>query len=796
MRTVVRELQYAVRRLLGSPGFTIAAVLTLAIAIGATASVFSVVDGVLLKAFPYRDPDRVLTIWESNVGMNVPRAGVSAADYLDLRAQDSAFTALAAASERQFTVTGQHEPERVTGFAVTPNYFPVLGITPVLGRPLSPDSGGPAEVLIGYGFWQRRFGGSRSVIGQTLTVDDHSYTIVGVTPAGLPGPNDLWVRLSFTAADQINRGDKDYVVAGRLKPGVTAGGALRELETIARRLGETYPQTNKGWSVRTVPLLTIWVGEVKPALIMLLSAAGCVLLIGAANLANLFLVRCLAREREMAVRTALGATRGRLVGELLVEAATLGLAAGTLGVGVAVVGVRGLRALAPPWLPRLSDIGVDGRVVAFCALVSIATVLLFGVAPAWRASRGGPADVLKQGGRGTGSAQHHRLQDGLVVVQVAVALVLLTGAGLLVESFDHFQRMDPGFRPEGVLTATITLPAERYPTPERQSAFAASVVEQLAAQPGVQAASVSSSIPAGGDNTILGFAIVGDPVFDQGNFPVAYIVAASPDYFRTMGITLQRGRGVLPTDDGRAVKVAVVDELLVERLFGGRDPIGRRVAFIGSPDTMEVVGVVASVKQGGLTGEDRPEIYLPFAQSPSNFADVAVRTSTSAEAQTGEIKRVIAGLDGTVPLSDVKTESARIRESVGTTRFSSFLASLFAVVALVLGMVGIYSVLAYIVSQRRREIAVRIALGASRANVMSDVLQRALALTGLGIGLGSGTAWLLTRALEGLFLGVSPHDPAIFVGAAAAFALVALAAASVPAFRTTRINPVVALTSI
>jgi putative ABC transport system permease protein len=792
----MRELHYALRRLRGSPGFTIAATLTMAIAIGATASVFGVVDGVLLKAFPYRDPDRVSTIWEGNAELHVPKFTVSPADFLDFRAQNRAYTALAASVNSDAIVTGSHESEHLTALAVTPSYFPVLGITPVLGRPLSPDSGETPQVVIGYGYWQRRFGGAPSVIGQPITLDDQPYTIVGVMPAGLPGTAELWMRLNIQGAELVNRETHYLHVYGRLKPGVTPEGGQRELETIARRLAQTFPKTNENWSVLTTPLLDQLVGEVRPALVMLLSAAACVLLIGAANLANLFLVRYLARQRELAVRTALGATRGRLVRELLAEAATLGVAAGALGVGVAVAGVRILRALAPPDLPRLSEIGTNGRVIAFCALTSIATVLVFGVLPAWQASRSNLSDVMKEAARGTGSAQHHRLQDALVVLQMAVALVLLTGAGLLVESFDHFRRMDPGFRPDGILTAQIDLPAGRYPTPTRQAAFVTSAVEQLAALPGVTAASASSDLPGlGGGSSKIRFAIVGDPAPDPSHTPVAVPLIVSPGYFRTMGITLLRGRGLLPTDDSRSVKVAVIDELLARRFFGARDPLGRHLAFVDESDTVVIVGVVAPVKQNGLDADDWPEIYTPFAQTPLSFADVEVRTSGDPEAQTAAVRNAIARLDRTVPLSDVQTMSERMTQSVGTTRFSSFLASLFAVVALVLGTVGIYSVLAYIVSQRQREIAVRIALGASRTQVMGGVVRRAFALTSVGIALGTGTAWMLTRWLAGLFAGVSPHDPEMFVGAAAAFAVVALAAAAVPAFRTTRVNPVMALTS-
>jgi putative ABC transport system permease protein len=507
----------------------------------------------------------------------------------------------------------------------------------------------------------------------------------------------------------------------------------------------------------------------------------------------------LARQRELAVRSALGATRGRLVRELIAEAATMGLAAGALGAGIAVAGIQVLRTLAPPTLPRLSSIGVDGRVVAFCALTSVVAVFIFGALPALHASSGNLAAFLKEGGRSTGTGRHRRLQDGLVVLQVSVALVLLTGAGLLAESFAKFRNTDQGFSPEGVLTAEVALANERYPTADREAAFASTVVEQLAAQPGVQAASASSALPGAADIRWT-FTVLGDPPPDPSHLAIARPVYVSSDYLRTMRIGLRRGRGVLPTDDRHAVKITVVDEPFVKRFFGSRDPIGQRLAFYHSPatDTLTIVGVVAAVRQGGLVGEDVPLMYMSLAQAPfpGLLAYVSLRTSGSVAGRQAGLKETIDRVDRTVPVYDIKTLNDRLIESVGLTRFSSFLASVFAVVALVLGVVGIYGVLAYVVGQRQREIAVRIALGASRARVMADVLRRALVLMVLGIAVGSGAAWVLVSTLAGLIAGVNPHDPGTFMAAAAAFSVVALAAASVPAYRTTRISPVVALTSV
>jgi len=793
MITLIQEIQRSVRRLRASPGFTTAATLTLAIAIGGTASMFGVVDGVLLKPLPFRAPNGLMTLWENNPEGHNLHVGVSPANFLDWRALNHTFAALAALEPLPFTVTEPNESERLIGSAVTPNFFSVLGVRMALGRPLSQDSGGSAEVVISNAYWQRRFGGAPAALGRRLTLDNKPYTIVGVMPAGVPGSTELWTRLSFSATDETNRGMRYLLVYGRLKARVPVESGRREMEAIAGHLATAFPKTNRNWFALTIPVMDEVVGDVRGALFMLLAAAACVLLVGAANLANLFLVRCLGRQRETALRSALGATRGRLARELVADAALVGIAAGMFGVGVAVAGVRVLREFAPPSLPRLNQIGIDVRLMIFCLLTSVVAVLVFGALPAWHASRANLAGVLREGSRGTGSAQRHRLQDGLVVAQIAIALVLLTGAGLFVESFAHFRRMDPGFRSESVLSAQISLPIDRYPSSELQATLVANVLQRLAGQSGVVAVSAVSELPSG-ETTVLGFTVIGDPILDPTGIPSAYAVAVSPDYFKTMGIAVRRGRVVLSTDDSRSVRIAIVDDLLARRFFGGRDPIGHRLTW-GGTDTMEIVGVVAGVKQGGLAVEDRPEIYVPFAQFPTAGPYIVARASGDPRPLAKTIRAVIANLDRAVPVSDLQVLSERVAMSVATTRFCTVLASLFALVALLLGLVGLYSVLAHIVSQRQREIAVRIALGATRANVMGEVLVRALSLTGIGIAFGTGGGWVLTRSLATLFVGVSPHDPAILAGAAVAFVTVGLAAAAVPAFRTTQISPVAALKS-
>jgi len=780
----MRELQHVLRRLRRTPAFTIAATLTLAIAIGATASLYSIVDGVLLKAFPYRDADRVFWIARSNPARNMAAVRMTPGDFLEYQAQTTAFSALAASGLVNRTATGTGPPERLQGLAVTPSYFPVLGLTPILGRGLAPDPGGPAEAVISYGYWLR----SGKTVGSTLTLAGAGpHIIVGVMPPGLPGDDEIWTLLTVRANDSANRGPNSLSVYGRLNPGITRQGAQRELETIASRLAATYPEEDAGFTAVTKPLLDTVLGAVRPALLMLLAAAGCVLLIGAANLANLFLVRYLARERELAVRTALGASRGRLVRDLMLEVLVLGAAGCALGVGLAFGGARALRALAPPDLPRLDQVGVDARVVAFCALATLVTMLLFGVLPAWRASRGNVADVVKDGGRGTGTGRHHRLQNALVVLQVAVALVLLTGAGLFVKSFERFRRLDLGFQPEGVLTAQLSLP----PDTGRIAPFITTAVDRLAALPGVRSASVSTNLP-GAYQFGLMFSIVGDPPPDPAHKSVVAYMCVTSDFFRTMGIPILRGRGILPTDQRHSSAIAVVDRLLARKYFAGRDPIGQRLVL--GPDTVPIVGIVDSIRLHGLTNDEPPAVYFPYVQCGEPFVFAEVRAAGDPGALAGAMRHAIYSVDPTVAVSDVQTMTTRVNRTVGSTRFSTFLASLFAVVALVLGVVGIYSVLAYVVAQRRREIGIRLALGATHGHVIANVLRHALLVTGIGVLFGSAAAWWVTRVLSGLFLGVSPHDPAVFLGAAGLFTVIALVAAGVPAIRTTRVNPAVVLT--
>lgn len=790
MRMLAADARLAVRRLRSSPGFTGAAVLTLAIGIAATASIFAVVDGVLIKPLPYRDADHVLAIWEVTPhGADLP---VSPPNFLDWRGQATSFAALAAMNDVQYTVTGTSEAERVNGLAVTPSYFRAVGLAPVVGRSLAIDSSGPPEVVIGYGVWQRRFGGDVAVVGRSILLDGVTHRVVGVMPPGVPGPAELWTRLSFSASD-LERGTHSLDVVGRLKPAVTTQSARRDLALVAARLAHEYPRTNRDWSIGAEPIADKLVGNVRPALVALLCAAVCVLLVGAANLANLFLVRYLTRQRELAVRAALGATHSRLLSALVLEALIVGIGGCALGTAGASVGIRVLGALAPAVLPRADMIAFDGRVVACCAVMALAAALIFGGLPAWRASRASIGASLHGTRDRVGSRSWRGLQSALVVAQVALALILLTGAGLFVDSFVRLRTLDTGFRPSGVLTMQVDLPTGRYPTPQRQGAFITTLLERLVAVPGVTSASASSSVPGTAGNMVDVFAIVAGPPTDPLAPPYADIITVTPGYFATLGIRLERGRGILPADDERARRVAVIDESLAQRYFGGQDPLGRLIV-VGS-DTIQVVGIAPPVKQRGLAEAAEPAVYVPLAQLTLPVADLELRTLGDPHAITRSARQVIRGLDDGVPVSDVKTIEARLDASIGTTRFATLLASIFSAIAWVLGIVGLYGVLTDVVRSRQRELGIRIALGATRPIIMTHILRYALVLTCIGIGAGSLGAWLVTRTLGRLFVGVNPHDPAIFLSTAVVFAIVALVASSLPALHATRIDPRATLAS-
>ena len=629
VRDAGADVWIAGRRLGNTPSFTIATVLTVGVAIGAAASVYGLVDGVLLDPFPFRDPGRVVSVVATNVSQHILRSPASPLTYVDSRDQSTAFEELAAADFKDMAVTGGQESERLHGLAVTPNYFPALGVAAAAGRFLASDSAGPAEVVISDEYWQRQFGGSPAALGQKLTLDGLPFTIVGVMPPNLPDRADyqidLWTRLSFTAADVKNPNANRLRVYGRLKPGVTIAGAEHQLQTVAARIVQAYPWA-AGWSLHVTSIAEDVVGSDRTWLLALLGAACCVLLVGAANLGTLFLVRCLGREQETALRLALGATRPRLAQELLIEAALVGLMGTVLGASLSIIGVRTLRVLAPTSLPRLGAVAVNARLFVFCAVAAVAIVLVFGALPAWQTARDAVATTLKAGARSTASPLRRALQSSLVVIQLAVALVLLTGASAFLKGFEHLRHLDPGFDPEHVLTAFVALPDTRYPTTERQQQFLTQLATGLNTIPGAQATAVSIGMPAGSMRVQLTFSVVGAPAPDSAHTPSADLVCASPGYFRTMSIPLARGRDFAASDGAHASEVMIVDALLARRFLAGHDALTSRLSF-GS-DTVQIVGLAGSVRQHGLAEDDVPVMYTPMAQCPySSLAFASVRSA-------------------------------------------------------------------------------------------------------------------------------------------------------------------------
>ena len=788
------EVKYAVRRLWRTPTFSTAVLLVLAILIGATASIFALVDGVVFKSFDVEQPSRLMVVWESSEARHMPQFAVAPANYLDWQRHNTTFTDIAASGASRLTVrVHDAPPERVAGATATPNYFRVLGTRPRLGRLPRLDAG-EGEILISSRYWRRAFDESAEVIGQIVDVNDQPKTIVGVLPPGASSNFDVWRTLQFNAAEAVER-DRHFLVAiGRLKPGVTQSAAQANLATISARLATEFPTTNRGWTVRLVPVVEQLVGSVRPALMLLLLAGICTLLVGAANLTNLFLARGEARSHDLALRSAIGASRSRIVGELVAESVILTLLGGALGVGLSAAGVRMVKVLAPSNLPRLSDVSVDGRTAIFCLAAAATMILIFGLLPALRLSNVSLSGLVREGSRTGRSKRGVQLQDTLVITQVIVSVALLTTALLFLEAFNHFRQLDQGFRAEGVLTAEISVPRSRYRTPEQQGAFAASVRQQLLAQPGVLDATVSAALPSmnAGNGA---FFIVGKPLSDPSRAPIATTNAVDAGYFGTLGIHLLRGRGFTASDSWRSPKVVVIDELLAKRYFAGEDPVGRQVAFLGTADTSEIVGVVGTVKEHGLAADDVPTMYFPFSQWPTNELTVALRGTRAPESYAPVIRRVVNSLDANAPVSGLLSLDERMMQTVAMTRFAAFLASVFAIVAVLLGTIGVYAVLAFGVVQRRREFAIRLALGAERRSVIGGVLRKSLGLTGAGVAIGLVATWVIANGLSALLVGADAHDLRTFIAAGVMMVLVGLVAAVGPAIRSVGMNLVSELRS-
>ena len=797
-----QNVRYSLRSIRMSPGFTSVVVLTLGLGIGANAAIFSVMNAVLLRPLPYPASDRIMTLWTDNGAQGWPEDVSSYPNFADWRAQNTTFTEMAAYQPRATrTLTGNGEPEQVQGSVVVPTFFQVMGVGPARGRTLVMDdlTGDRQVVVLSDGAWRRRFGEDPSIVGKTIVLNGTAHEVVGIMPPGFAFPEpstELW--LSYPASvTQRNRGSFSFSVVGRLKPGVTVEQARAELSTIAARLESQYPETNANLGVTIVPLRESTVGDVRPALLMLMGAVGFVLLIACANTANLLLARGATRTREIAVRSALGAGRGRIVRQLLTESACLALLGGAFGLLLAKWGVDALVALAPTALPRMHEVRVDGTILLFTVVASLATALLFGLPPALRASTVQLSEMMKAGARGMSSARGgSRLRRALVVSEIALALMLLIGAGLLLASYRQLSNVTMGFDAENVLTARVSLTSAKFPRPPMARAFYQHLLQRTEALPGVRSAAYTTSLPLSVSVEGATMAIEGRaPTPDLDNKEVRRSVV-SPSYFATLGIPLLAGRIFTDQESGDTVNVAVVNETMKALHFLGEDPVGRRMQWgcVG-PECpwMTVVGVVHDTKQDGLDEFVRPEIYVSYLQEPRLGLNIVVRAERDPLSIVPSLRAVLKEADPDIPLARIATMEEIAARSVATRRFNTLLLGIFSSLALVLAVVGIYGVMSYSVSQRRQEVGIRMALGAPASEVLRLILREAMMLAGVGIVIGLVLSMFATRVLRSLLFQVSATDAVTFTTTAMLLATVAFVASWIPARRAARVQPNVAL---
>lgn len=795
------ELRASLRGLARQPALTLVAAVTLALGIGGSTAMFSVLKGVLLDPLPYRHPERVMYVWESNPERGYPRFTVSPPNYLDWHASQTALEHLAATEVRSLNLTGDEQPERLQGLAATAEYFQVLGQDPVLGRFFAPGEDRPGAegvVVLSQGFWRRRFAADPQVIGRRLTLNGESHAVIGVAPDAVRSTFEVYTPLVL-AGTTMARDAHYLVVLGRLAAGRTREQAEAEMNRLAAGLAERYPATNAGWGVSLIPAREMLVQGIRQQLMLLLAAVGLVLVIACINVAHLLLARAAARERELALRAALGAGRGRLAALLLGESALLALAGGALGLLVAYWATGALVRLGAAALPRHETIGVDLGVLAFALALSLATGLLAGLAPALTASRPDLQGTLKEGGWSlAGGRRGGLLRQALVLGEVALTLLVLIAAGLVIKSLARLERVELGFEPGSALTLQLSLPAARYPTPEARGAFYRQLLDRVGALPGVEAAGTVLPLPLSGMRLRLPLEVEGRPAPAPDEAPVSHVRWVSPDYHRALGIPLLQGRRFTAADLG-APQVVMVNRTLVRRLWPEGDPVGQRLRMLypwpGERPWLTVVGVVGDVRHHSLAADEPDmELYLlePINPMPETTT-LVVRAARPPDGLAAEVRREVLALDSNLPTFNVRTLERLVADALGTSRFTGVLFGLFAAVSLVLAVVGVYGTLSYGVSQRTRELGVRIALGAGRGQVLGLVLKRVMLPVGSGLLLGLAGAWGASRWLASLLYDVHPLDPAVFLGLAALLATAALAAAVPPARRATRVDPVEAL---
>jgi len=796
MADLLQDTRYAMRQLLKRPGFTLVAVLTLALGIGANSAIFSVVNGVLLRPLPYPQADALVRVHEI-----VPQHGrfaVAPRNFLDWREQAAVFEHIAAYNTTSATVVQTEGPERISGASVSWNIFDLLRTRSALGRSFTAEEDLPGKsnvVVLSHGMWQRRFGGDPGIVGRTVNLSGASMTIVGVMPAGFYFPSreaEYWTPIALNPSAN-NRGGHFLGVIARLKDGVSARMAAAEMETIAKRLAQQFPETNANESAEVIPLHENLVRNIRPALLTLLAAVGLVVLIACGNVANLLLVRASVRGKEIAIRTALGAGRGRLIRQMLVESCTLALTGGALGLLFAYAAIGPLQVLSAGSIPRVDDISIDARVLAFTLALSVVTGIAFGLVPAWQALRASLNEVLKEGGRTSVTSGGHWLRNTLVVAEVAISLVLLVGASLLLRSFSRLTSVDPGFRAENVLSFRVALPQNAYPDGPHRIAFFKNLVERLEGLPQVSSAAIVQTLPMRG-SYVLRVTVQGRPAPPPGEEPSATYRTISPGYFEAMSIPLLRGRAFTERDIAGAPLVAMVDEAFVRRHFPNQDPMGQRIDIgNGSDGPAEIVGVVGNVHHNGLDATAEPTMYAPYPQDVFSVMWVVARTPGDPLQLAGPVRGVLRDLDPVLTAFTMAPLANVISESVAQPRFTMLLLSLFALVALFLAAVGLFGVLSYMVSQRIPEIGVRMALGAGRGDLLRMVVGHGMRLALAGVAIGVVGALALARTVSAMLFEVTPFDPASYAATAAVLLVTAALACYVPARRALRVDPIIAL---
>ncbi|HEY6337691.1 MAG TPA: ABC transporter permease [Candidatus Sulfotelmatobacter sp.] len=805
MHTLFQDLGYGLRQLRKSPGFTAVALITLALGIGANTAIFSVVNAVLLRPLPYPHPDRLVFLAESS--KQVPDMSISMADFDDWRAMNSVFESTVAYQTESVTLTGQGQAQQLLMRRVTAGLFPTLGVKPILGRALLPEDDKPGAepvVMLSDALWASRFGSDPNVLGKQLTLDGETFTIIGVLPNSRFHENwkdfdiftSLW-RLEDQIGGPTHRDQHPGIYAyGLLKPRVTLEQARAQMASIADRLAQQYSKTNSGNSVSVEPLLGAIVHDVRPSLFILMGAVGFVLLICCANVANLLMARATERQREVAIRKALGAGRWRLARQLLTESMLLALLGGGLGLFVAWWATRGLASAASGAVPRIGEVSVDAGVLAFTLGLSLVTGIIFGVFPVLHTSHTDVSEGLKDNTAGSGAGKvRKRLREVLVVAELAISLVLLVGAGLTLESLFHIMRADPGFKTDGVLTARFSLPETKYKNDDQRRQFVARLKEKLAAIPGVQAAGFKDPLLGGWQSS---FAIGGRPLPDPAQMPEAEMSRVSPGALEAMNAHLLRGRFFTTSDNENVAKVCIIDDRLAAQYWPGEDPIGKAVLMDEpkpgeQPPVTAVVGVIHEIKNYGVDQPVLPEIFVPFAQRPGSGGDLVVRSTVDASGITSAMRAAVQSLDPDLPIFDVRTIESRVAENVAPRRLSVTLLSLFAGLALLLAAVGIYGVMSYSVTQRHREIGIRMALGAKTGDVLALIVRQGTFLAVAGVGAGLIGALLATPLVVHMLFGIRARDPLTFAAVAVLLGAVAVFATYIPARRAARIDPMEAL---